>query len=194
MKTKKTIQKVIIGVAAVALCIGGITFAKYRTQINGNGEAKIAKWSFQANQSTETINKIELKDTYNEETLVEGKIAPGTSGNFGILIDATGSEVGIDYNVKFENAQNKPTNLKFTYDGQDYNTLDEIEEKLTGTINANEEKTKDITIGWKWDYETQDGEGVTENDKTDTTEGTQSLDYKFDVVITGTQVNPTKSA
>ena len=194
MNKIKTIKKAIIGASIIALSIGGITLAKYTTQITGKGSADVAKWSFQANGDTQTIQTINLKDTYKEETLINGRIAPGTEGKFDILVDATGSEVGIDYKVEFKNETQKPTNLKFNYKGTEYNTLEEIVPNLVGTINANqEEKTETITVGWEWQYETgETEEEKNRNDEIDTNEGTQNIDYEFDVVISGTQVKPAK--
>ena len=71
--------------------------------------------------------------------------------NFEIKLNATGSDVGIDYSIKFENQTQKPTNLKFTYEGKTYNTLEELQKVLIGKINADEEnKIKVLTIGWNW--------------------------------------------
>ena len=128
------------------------------------------------------------------ETLVNNKIAPGTTGDFSIIVDATDSEVGVDYNVTFENEKQKPTNLKFIYENVEYSSIQELEDVLQGTINANDEnKEKTLHITWKWEYETGDTkEEISNNDKIDTQEGIQDLNYTFDVVVTGTQVTPQK--
>lgn len=191
-------KKIIIGVCVLAILaitlIGGYVFAKYQSQVTGKGIADVAKWSFNVNGNASSMQTIALAETYNKETLVNNKIAPGTTGDFSIIVDATDSEVGVDYNVTFENEKQKPTNLKFIYENVEYSSIQELEDVLQGTINANDEnKEKTLHITWKWEYETGDTkEEISNNDKIDTQEGIQDLNYTFDVVVTGTQVTPQK--
>ena len=100
--------------------IGGQAYAKYISQVRGNGIAEIATWSFKVNGEKEQVQEIRLASTCNNQTLVNNKIAPGTSGSFNIKIDATGSDVGINYNITFAQEENKPQNLKFVYGGIEY--------------------------------------------------------------------------
>ncbi len=189
-KSKKLIGLLGIALIVLTLCVGGYTYAKYRTEVKGGGQVDIAKWSFKVDESSQKIETIKLSDTVDETLLVNGKVAPGTKGEFTIDIDGTGTEVGINYDVKFANETNKPTNFVYTYNGEKFNSLAKVAEKLKGSILANDEvKTKTLTIGWQWDYET--GEGSTEinkNDVIDTQEGIANLDYTFDVIVTGTQM------
>lgn len=193
---KKTLAGVALAVIGVS-AIMGVTNSKYINRINGDGETEIAKWHFTVNDATETAETIKLADTYNEDTLINGRIAPGTSGSFDLVVDATGSEVGVKYEVDFKNETNKPSNLKFKYnDGTTEHKLDQIEDLeqyFTDTINADDaDKTRTLTVDWEWEYETGTGSEITTNDEIDTDEGLAALDYSFDVVVTGTQVVPTK--
>ena len=193
--TKK--KKIIIGLCALAVIfltvIGGVVLAKYQTQVTGDGIANVAHWAFEANGFGSTMQTIALNENYNADTLINGKIAPGTQGSFDIVLDATGSEVGVDYSVTFLNEQNKPSNLKFRYNGEDYSTLDGLTNVLSGRIDANEsDKLRFLTIEWIWDYETGDANQISSHDITDTIEGMNAFDYTFDVVVTGTQAAPTK--
>ena len=110
-KSKKIILAIAVLLCILLAFIGGQAYAKYITEIKGNGIAEVATWSFKVNDQKEHIREIKLASTYNNETLVNNKIAPGTSGNFNIIVDATGSEVGIRYNIVFSDEANKPTNL-----------------------------------------------------------------------------------
>ena len=150
--------------------VGGQVYAKYMSKVEGQGTADVANWNFKVNDKDEQLQTISLNSTINNNMLVGNKIAPGTQGSFKIKLDATGAEVGIDYIVRFENESNKPTNLKFKYENKEYNSLQELEKDLTGTINANDsEKTRIITIDWKWPYETgATAEQISANDKIDT--------------------------
>lgn len=191
-KKKKIIAVVSILLLIVLSFFVGHSYAKYMAQIKGEGVADVAKWSFLVNGQEEQVQTINLSSTYNNETLVNNKIAPGTTGSFDILIDATGSEVGIDYRVLFEDKTSKPQNLKFSYNNQQYNSIKEIEDALIGNIAATDEtKTRTITIDWEWKYETGNlEEEIKQNDIIDTKNGKEISAYTFDVIIQGTQVMP----
>lgn len=189
-KKKKIILVSSILLVLILGAIGGSVFAKYQSQTKGQGYADIARWSFVVDENSSAIKTFNINNSYDENTLVNGKIAPGTKGSFDITVDATKSEVGIDYTVTFANEQNKPTNLKFKYEGEEYNSLQALENKLTGTIDANATSKKiTLTIEWFWDYETGDENTISSNDITDTKEGIKNLNYIFDVIVTGTQVS-----
>lgn len=191
-KSKKIVLLVIAIVAITLLFVGGRAYAKYMARVTGQGTADIAAWSFKVNENEEKLQTISLKSTINNSSLVNNKIAPGTEGKFQIKLDATGSEVGINYVIKFENESQKPTNLKFTYDGKTYNSLKNLQQDLTGTINANDEnKVKALTVGWNWKYETGNtAQDIASNDLIDTQDAKQMSNYTFDIIVTGTQVTP----
>lgn len=189
---KKAVIIIAILVAIVLSFIGGQTYSKYVTEVRGDGTAQIATWDFKVNGQKEEVQTISLGSTYDSSTLVNGKIAPGTEGIFQIIVDATGSDVGIDYKIKFSDETTKPANLKFYYQEVEYNSILELGEALSGTINADDEnKSKTFDIKWKWNYET--GSNPTEiasNDKIDTQNAQEITNYEFDVIVSGTQVVP----
>lgn len=191
-KKKKVILIVAILSCIVLAFIGGQSFSKYVSEVRGDGMAEVATWSFKVNGQKEEVQTIQLGSTCNNKTLVNNKIAPGTSGSFNIKVDGTGSDVGIDYKIKFENESTKPSNLKFIYDNQSYNSISELEEKMAGTIYANEEdKTRTLTINWQWDYETGNNESeIANNDRIDTQNAQDIATYTFNVIVSGTQVVP----
>ena len=119
----------------------------------------------------------------------------GTSGAFDIVIDATGSQVGIAYQVQFQNEIGKPTNLKFECNGKTVSHIKELEEVLMGEIAANEEqKVKTYTVRWEWEYETGNTkEEIQTSDNIDTREANEIENYSFDITINGTQVEPRQS-
>lgn len=193
LKKNKKIVLIIIAIVAILVSfIGGRAYAKYMSKVTGNGTADVASWSFKVNENAEKMQTISLKSTINNSTLVNNKIAPGTAGTFQIKVDATGADVGINYNIKFENESKKPTNLKFEYNGKTFNSLAEMQDQIIGTINSNDsEKIKTITIAWNWKYETgSTPQEIAKNDKLDTDEAKQIKNYTFDVIVSGTQVMP----
>lgn len=191
-KKKKAVIALCILVVMLVAFIGGQAYAKYISQVRGNGIAEIATWSFKVNGEKEQVQEIRLASTCNNQTLVNNKIAPGTSGSFNIKIDATGSDVGINYNITFAQEENKPQNLKFVYGGIEYSSIKELEGKLSGMIEANErDKTRTINVRWQWDYETgRDLSQINENDIVDTKDATNVANYTFQVIVTGTQIQP----
>lgn len=195
---KNITKKVLIGMTLVVIGTSaflGITNSKYTNKITGSGETEIAKWNFVVNDSTEQMQTIKLADTYDQESLINGRIAPGTSGTFDLVLDASGAEVGVKYKVDFDNETNKPSNLKFKYNDKVFDEIEDYEDVFTGIIDADDtNKTRTLTVDWIWNYETQDnGNTLEENDKTDTLEGLDALDYSFDITVTGTQVIPTQN-
>lgn len=193
MKKRKRIVLLVIAIIAILVSfIGGQSYAKYMSKITGQGTADIANWKFKVNDKEEQIQTIYLRSKVNNETLTSNKIAPGTEGDFQIKIDATCSEVGINYSIRFENESKKPTNLKFTYDDKVYNSLSDLQQDLIGVINSNdEEKVKILTITWEWKYETGNtDQEKAANDIIDTQEAKIISNYSFDVIISGTQVMP----
>lgn len=195
---KKAIIIVAILVAIILSFIGGQTYSKYVTEVRGDGTAQIATWDFKVNGQKEEVQTIPLSSTYDSSTLVNGKIAPGTEGVFQIIVDATGSDVGIDYKIKFADETTKPANLKFYYQEVEYDSILELGDALSGTIDADadtngEGKVKTFDIKWKWNYETGNNPGeIATNDKIDTQNAQEIANYTFNVTVSGTQVAPQK--
>lgn len=182
-----------IGALCVLLIIlliagtGGLTYARYMSQEKGTGSAQIANWAFQIDKGGEEVKTIQLINTVKKDTLVDGKIAPGTSGEFSIILDAEGSDVGVDYIVRFTNEKNKPTNIIFKYNNETYKSLNEIGD-ITGVIRTNENRLKEIKVEWEWPYRSGSTEQMKQmNDGIDTKEATTLSDYTFDLMAIGMQ-------
>lgn len=165
---------------------------QYITSLKGETTAQIAVWNFKINEQKEQVQTINLASTCNNGTILDNKIAPGTSGSFNIILDATDSNVGINYNINFIEETNKPNNLKFIYKDTQYNSIKELDNCLSGTIHANaENKSITLNIQWKWDYETGDSEEeIFKNDLIDTEDLQKIQNYTFTIYITGTQLEP----
>ena len=193
MNKKKTALLVICAILAIILSFMiGKTFAKYVSEVKGAGTAEIANWVFKVNGKEDVVQNVNLLSTYHNETLINNKVAPGTSGSFNIVVDATGSEVGLDYAIEFLNESQKPQNLIFIYEDKPYTTIQDLEKDLSGTINANDEnKIRTITVNWEWQYETgENANEIDQNDIIDTNNAKQLENYTFDIHVKGTQVMP----
>ena len=171
--------------------MGGKAYSKYVARLKGEGVAQVATWKFKVNNQEEQVQTINLQSSYNNGTLVGNKMAPGTNGKFEIIVDGTGSDVGIFYTIDFINEKNKPQNLKFIYDNTQYSSITELTKVLSGVINSNEkEKRKVFTISWEWKYETGNTkEEIIKNDKIDTRDGENISNYTFDIIVSGNQIN-----
>ena len=187
MQARKTISLVVLLLVLGVFCIIIYTNAKYTSTVSKDVSTSVAKYAFDLTGSdsydlNDTIEDLMLAQTCDETTLVDGKIAPGTSGSFDLVVDCTGAEVGIDYQLTFKNnsSEKLPTNLKLTLDGADWN----FDQVISGTIYANGTKTATHNIAWSWDYQTADG------DEADTLDGQNAFDYSFTVKAVGTQVEP----
>ena len=193
MNKKKTALLVICAILAIILSFMiGKTFAKYVSEVKGAGTVEIANWVFKVNGKEDVVQNVNLLSTYHNETLINNKVAPGTSGSFNIVVDATGSEVGVDYAIEFLNESQKPQNLIFIYEDKPYTTIQDLEKDLSGTINANDEnKIRNVTINWEWQYETgENANEIDQNDIIDTNNAKQLENYTFDIHVKGTQVMP----
>lgn len=86
-KKKKIILSIAVLSCILLSFIGGQSYSKYVSEVRGEGMAEVATWSFKVNGQKEQVQTIELGSTCNNETLVNNKIAPGTSGSFNIIVD-----------------------------------------------------------------------------------------------------------
>lgn len=121
------------------------------------------QYEIKLKKNKEIYRHIELGDTINRKTLVHEKIAPGTKGNFYIILT---SDSQMKYEIKILDKNQKPKNFVFNI----------TEDK--GIINAKENKK--IEVNWQWDYETNK-----ENDIQDTKDGKQLDKYYFEIYAIG---------
>lgn len=189
-KKKKVLSILIVVIISIISFFIGLVFNKYNTAIKGEGLAEIATWNFKINGKKEEIQTIDLASTIDSETILGSKLAPGTSGSFDIIIDATDTQVGIKYNIISIEETNKPHNLKFIYEEKEYNTLKELQEKMSGIINTNDKnKVRTLKILWKWNYETgSTAEEINKNDLIDTQDAQNIQSYKFTICVSGEQI------
>lgn len=194
--------------------IVGYTYAKYINSRTVTGSSATATWSFDgaiSNTDSQVTKSISLAETVSKDSIASGKIAPGTSGNFKIIINASGSEVDVDYDVLLkQEANHKPANLYFTcsdlvdstdengnlkkyYSLSDMLGLVQVDQNtskynMSGKITKDNNGTpKEITVNWEWPYEsTRDGLTLEELDEQDTNDSGIN-DYTFTLNILGKQ-------
>lgn len=187
---------VVVLALIVAIVLSMYAYSKYTSTLTGNGTSTVAKWSFKVNGQTQTIPDINLGETMDAHSnVVDKKLAPGTSGHFDLILDGSGSEVAIDYNIKLAITQ-KPTNLKFYLDDKYQTPISETDGTLNiaGSIaleDVNTPLTK--TIYWQWPYETgKTSNEIDKNDETDTKDSGKNV--TMTITVTGTQRDPKSGA
>ncbi len=165
---KKTIL-IIVSIISVLILIMTIisTYALFESNVSAEISVTNATWKILINNSD--ITKENTKDFIIDQINVigdthtqEGKLAPGLSGNFNILIDPTSTDVSIKYEVTFDLSNLEKTKIQIdsieeTILGKEliktgYNTytgiitLDEIKQGLKNEITVN--------LSWKEDETT----------------------------------------
>ena len=103
---KKDLTFILIFIIVIALSFTYLfqaSYAKYRKKVNAQTEAEIASWNIKINNEDigkkKTLeNKIQPVFPGDEYTN-EGVIAPGSTGYFDIIIDATNVDVDINYKL-----------------------------------------------------------------------------------------------
>lgn len=184
-----------VAMTLVTTSLTGGTMAKYATVVTGSATATVAAWSFKATQKDETteITNINLgspenRKNYAAGTVRDGVIAPGTEGDFDIVINGVGSDVGIEYSLLIKPAidSNLPDGFMVKVDGNEYDlSLGEKVAKVTGKIAYDEDSVnmkKTVNVSWTWPI----GENTDDN-------AYQSEKLSLDIIVTGTQQTPTTS-
>ena len=163
----------VIALLVVAILGTGV-YAYYQTQVNATGNMKAKNWVFSVK-----ANDKELSETFNDTI---ANLQPGSKGSYKITVDATGTEVDLDYAVTigYANGSAKITNLKF-YTDSEYKSELTSTNRIKGTILASDEsKTKDVYVYYYWPY---DGDSAT-----DTADAGKSV--SLNLTVTGVQKNP----
>lgn len=192
MKNKKKIVGVLFLITLIlVIFLAGYTFARYYKSINaGGGTASIARWSFDSKNEKAVIN------------LSEEKIAPGSNGQFEIEVDATNSEVDVDYEILVSEEKNIPTNMKFYAETKDekgtvISTTEEMSSftelatnNLKGKIpvESNNQK-RSIIVHWNWEFNENDTTTIDSDDATLKLDenGNSNLECGFNIEIVGRQ-------
>ena len=177
MKAKvfKGVSIVVVLLALVSCIILAGTMAKYTNTVTGTGSETVAKWDFTANDQKESVT-IDLISG-------AGKLMPGTSGSFDIVL-SNGGDVDVDYVITLAEATNAPRNMKFykestaTADTKGDDLA--ISGTITGTLEASASDVT-VTIFWDWAFETEGG------DAADTADGEAAEEVSVKVTVVGTQ-------
>ena len=199
-----------LAILVLALAIGSMmivsgTYAKYTSSATGTSTATVAKWSFELNgeeiaSTTPQSITLDLFDTIldtlddnDEEDVVDGKIAPGTYGEFQVTVENT-SEVTAAYTLTATVTNDANVPIEFSTDnGSTWVTsLSSLNTAQATTLEVGDPATT-ATVQWRWAFEGADSSNFssTQTDTTDTTIGIAGTAPTVTVTltVTATQVD-----
>lgn len=189
MKTKFKLWLLVILFFILSIYLVADSYALFETNSSGEANSTIGKWVIKISDVLISDNQMEefSVDNFVYETndnIADGYIAPGRNGYFDIVLDPTGTDVAIRYDLSFDNEQTYGDNIKYsvtllngeetiktgpnTYSG--IVTLDQIEQntKITLRINLTWESERnydynDTTLGMTEDAKIRIPVGISVN-------------------------------
>ena len=197
-----SIAMILAVITIVSIAIGLFAWSKYTATQNGHASVDIAKWNFdlklrQGKQgATATAGPIDLATT-SYTHVADGKIAPGTSGEFEIIVNTQGTEVSLTYDTTISIA-NCPRNMVFYKKGPGESEFTQISAGGVDTYNrvlnfgkyvpvADAQNGNFVeTIKWDWPYTGTVDNSATKYDEWDTQD--QGKTVTMDILTVGTEV------
>lgn len=141
-------------------------------------EKEKEEYVFEIKNATSQFKNVNLMQNVDENTLVNEKIAPGTEGEFAIVLK-TNKNTNIEYKIEIEAENEKPEYLSFCIPGEkeEYFDIKELNKRLKGNMKS--ESIKNIPIKWQWKYE---GEQKNQ-DESDTKAATKLEEFNFKIKV-----------
>lgn len=193
MKKNKMMRIASVLLVAVLLstCAISGTYAKYTSQITGTDSARVAKWAFQVEEKTASVDAnftFDLFKTVNDtdgntETDITSSngdriIAPGTQGEFTIDLK-NASEVTAEYVVDFTVTNTANIPVEFSVNGGAWGDLADVTTPVNMPVNG----TSQVVVSWRWAFNGG-------NDTHDTELGLNGTAIlTVEATVTATQVN-----
>ncbi len=171
-KKQIIIGSVVLVVLIISFFVVQDTLAKYRKKVDENISLGLARWDIKLNNESiagkETITSDVTPIFEESDYVAENVIAPGITGYYDIVIDAT--EVDVSFSYKLTSIVNEVEKYPdivaygYTIDPDNNEEISNYEETgIEGTIAHNTEETK-IRVYIKW----QDDEGNAMDNAEDT--------------------------
>lgn len=143
MKGNKKI--LVVAVLLLLLAVSYSTYAIYKSSATGTGSVNAAAWVVEVNDTDIVANNTFTLGNITWATPRVGQnntIAPGDHGTVDVVIDASGSEVGVSYAISIDTAA--LNNENFTV------VAASGSEPLSGTIAYGASMTKTVTLDITW--------------------------------------------
>ncbi len=166
-------RKLILLIAFVCLFLSIVTlqdtYAKYTSAINETTDISIARWrilvnNFDIRSNSSTTNLITPHFAGNAN-IASGVIAPTATGDFTIVVDATGTDLSFNYEFSISNAIDSPVSDIVVdscfLNGTEVNVNNGV---VSGTIALSDQRTNTFVFNIRW----KDGTGENMNNAQDT--------------------------
>lgn len=125
----------------------------------------------------ENKNNVLLANSVSASTLTNGKIAPGTKGNFKVNIKISRMVIS-KYKLSFGNfTGNLPKNLKFYFNGE------EIDLKTFSLTDIQSSNMVSYLFTWEWQYETKDSISSSSLGDIEDTSSSEIGNLSFDIIL-----------
>ena len=115
MKKRRDIIFIVLFITIVSISLIYLfqtSYAKYRRNTNGEVQGRVASWDIKVNNESITTNTTltnKIVPTIDDSNYVkQGTIAPGSTGYFDLIIDATNVDVDFTYTITGEIAEETP--------------------------------------------------------------------------------------
>ena len=144
MKGNKKI--LLVAVLLLLLAVSYSTYAIYKSSATGSGSVNAAAWVVEVNNADIVANNTFTLGNITWATPRYGQnntIAPGDTGTVDVVIDASGSEVGVSYAITIDTTA--LDNSNFTVTAHNPSTA-----PLSGTIAYGQSMTKTVTLDITW--------------------------------------------
>ncbi len=187
MKQKKGLLLAVVLLLVVATgSVITLTYSRYTSSATGTSTAGVAAWVVKVNDSdivaSDTFTASDITWT-SSDYVDDGVIAPGSTGTFTIVIDATESGVAVDYSVSIDSSDLTSANSNITITGvsatnSDFSYANGI---ATGSLGLNDSAvTLTVSIAWN-------DENTTAANTSDTYTGVNVNEISIPVTVTATQ-------
>jgi len=206
MKGKGKLLIILTFLFAVII-LGSYSYSKYRSDITGEAKTDVAKWNISVNdcyiakpennsdstcyletveESTGTVTVVRnfkitdfVINNNGNSNVVEGKIAPGSSGTFNIKIKPNDTEVSFKYTIK-SHIEDDDVSLSYSIKGpDDADYISMPTDGYEGRIDYNASNTSyEEVISFKVDWVNDEN-----HNEEDTVIGTKSIDPKLEIPV-----------
>ena len=149
---------VILVILCISFLVSRVTYSSYESNVTGHVSADVAGWKITVNDVliTDEVGKIvEIDDvTWTNTHIMNGKLAPGATGQFNIDLDFTDTEVAVRYDLEIidKSVDSNKILTVTNVNGSSANLVRTGVNKYTGLISKSElaNPTRTIVLSLAW--------------------------------------------
>lgn len=146
------------------------TYAAFETDATGKADFQVGKWIIKLNEfdisSGQTINFTINSFVYTENSHIKnGCIAPGRSGYFDVVLDPSGTDVAVRYDITLDIDGEYEENIKYYITTTDGSMIKTNADTYSGVMDLGSISNGDVAtlrINLEWDNDSLHDESDTE--------------------------------